>query len=202
MKFGKFSAIAFMAIAAVGITAGTADAQPAAIDQAVSTSGVEQGIGYNTALSRDAKIVTTTLDAGKFALSGNGAAVIVQAEGGAVVAEVPLSFEVAGHAIPVAYKIDDSGRSLTLTPEVSTKDIAELKDISSFDNFVQQANQNILGMIVGGLLGGFIGGLLGFGIFSLITGPTGIVLGALAGGAATGGQPFIDALTALANGQP
>jgi hypothetical protein len=42
------------------------------------------------------------LDAGKFALSGNGATVTVQADSGAVVAEVPLTFEVAGHAIPVA----------------------------------------------------------------------------------------------------
>ncbi|MEV6431136.1 hypothetical protein [Nocardia sp. NPDC051463] len=202
MKFGKFSATAFLAIAAVGITAGAANAQPVAAEQAVSTSGIEQGIGYNTALSRDSKMVTTTLDAGKFALSGNGAAVAVQADNGAVVAEVPLTFEVAGHAIPVAYKIDDNGRSLTLTPDVSPKDIADLKDISAFDNFVQQASQNIVGMILGGMLGGFIGGLLGFGIFSLITGPTGIVVGALAGGAAMGGQPFIDALTALATGQP
>ncbi|MFI7668500.1 hypothetical protein [Nocardia sp. NPDC049526] len=202
MKFGKFSAIAVMAIAAMGVTAGTANAQPAAIEQAVTTSGVEQGVGYNTGVSTDSKVVTTKLDAGKFALSGDGKAVTVQADSGAVVAEVPLTFEVAGHAIPVGYQIADSGRSLTLTPEVSPKDIAELKNINSFDNFVQQANQNILGMILGGLLGGFIGGLVGFGIFSLITGPLGLVAGALAGGAAQGGQPFIDALTALATGQP
>ncbi|WP_433198329.1 hypothetical protein ACQP1G_03645 [Nocardia sp. CA-107356] len=202
MKFGKCSAIAVMTIAAVGGTAGTANAQPAAIEQAVTTSGVEQGIGYNTALSTDDKVVTTTLDAGKFVLSANGNAVNVQADSGAVIAEVPLTFEVAGHAIPVGYQIADSGRRLSLTPEVSPKDIAELKNINSFDNFVQQANQNILGMILGGVLGGYVGGLVGFGIFSVITGTIGLVAGALAGGAVMGGQPFVDALTALATGQP
>jgi len=204
MKFGKFSTVAFMAIAAVGITAGTANAQPEATAPAegVTTAGVEQGIGYQSTLSGDAESVTTTVDNGAFEVADNGNTVSLIAANGAEVSQVPLAFEVAGQSIPMGHAIADDGRSLTLTPEVSPGDVAELKDISSFDRFIEQANQNLLGMIAGGAIGGFIGGLVGLGIFSLVTGPVGMVTGALVGGAAQGGQPFIDALTAVATGQP
>ncbi|WP_280417902.1 hypothetical protein [Nocardia carnea] len=202
MKFGKFGAVAFMAVAAVGITAGSANAAPATAAEGVTTVGQQQGIDYQSTLSSDAREVTTTVDAGTFALTDNGTTVSLIAADGAEVTEVPLTFEVAGRSIPVGHQIADDGRSLTLTPEVTPADIAELKDISSFDRFLDQANQNLIGMIAGGVLGGFIGSLLGLGIFSIVTGPVGTVVGALAGGAAMGGQPFIDALTAVATGQP
>ncbi|ONM47592.1 hypothetical protein [Nocardia donostiensis] len=202
MKFGKFSAVACMAIAAIGITAGTANAQPAAANEDITTSGVQQGIAYETTLSGDAKTVTTTVDAGAFEITDNGATVSLIAANGAEISELPLTFQVAGRSIPIAHEIGDNGRSLTLTPEVSAGDIAELKDISSFDRFMDQANKNILGMIAGGVLGGFIGSLLGLGIFSIITGPLGMVAGALVGGSIQGGPAFTDALMALINGQP
>ncbi|NKY36310.1 hypothetical protein HGA13_25055 [Nocardia speluncae] len=201
MKLGKFGAVAFMAVAAVGITAGAANAAPATAE-GVTTAGQQQGIEYQSTLSSDAREVTTTVDAGTFTLTDNGTTVSLIAADGAEIAEVPLTFEVAGRSIPVGHDIADNGRSLTLTPEVAPADIAELKNISSFDRFIDQANQNLIGMIAGGVLGGFIGGLVGLGIFSIITGPVGMVTGALVGGAAMGGQPFIDALTAVATGQP
>ncbi|MEU4314515.1 hypothetical protein [Nocardia sp. NPDC024068] len=202
MKFGKFSAVAFMAVAAVGITAGAANAAPAPATEGVSTAGVQQGIGYESTLSSDAREVSTHVDAGAFALTDNGTTVTLTAADGAEVTQFPLTFQVAGRSIPVGHDIADNGQTLTLTPQVSPGDIAELKNIGSFDRFIDQANQNIVGMIAGGVIGGFIGGLVGLGIFSLITAPVGMVTGALVGGAALGGQPFIDALTAVATGQP
>ncbi|GAA5046756.1 hypothetical protein GCM10023318_12500 [Nocardia callitridis] len=200
MKIGKFGATAFIAIAAVGISAGTANAAPESASKDVTTAGNYQGIDYQSTLADSTKTVTTTVEEGRFEINGNTATLI--ADNGSAVTEVPLTFEVAGRSIPVDSQITEDGHSLALTPKVSGDDISELKDINSFENFQEQVNKNLLGMIAGGMIGGFIGGLLGFGIFSIVTGPLGLVGGALAGGAAQGGQPFIDALTALAQGQP
>jgi uncharacterized protein YcfJ len=202
MKFGKFSAVAFMAVAAVGITAGSASAAPATPTEGVTTAGQQQGIEYQSTLSGDARAVTTTVEAGTFTLTDNGTTVTLIAADGAEITEVPLTFEVAGRSIPVGHQIADNGQSLTLTPEVGPADIAELKNISSFDRFLDQADQNIVGLIAGGVIGGFVGSLLGLGIFSIVTGPLGTIAGALVGGSIQGGQPFIDALTAVATGRP
>ncbi|RDI52081.1 hypothetical protein [Nocardia mexicana] len=208
MKFGKITATVFMAIAATGITAATAhgestvvNEQPAAVTAGNATSGVDHGINYHTTVSPTNMAITTTIENGKFEPAQNGAAVL-ESNDGAAVTEVPQTYEIAGRSIAIAQQIGADGRTLTLTPQMTPEDISELKNVSSFDNLMAQVQKNLAGVIIGGCLGGFLGGLLGFGIFSLITGPLGLVLGAVAGGYAMGGQEFLDAVTAVATGQP
>ncbi|MBB5914344.1 uncharacterized protein YcfJ [Nocardia transvalensis] len=208
MKFGKITATVFMAIAATGITAATAHGepaavaeQPAAVTAGNATSGVDHGINYHTTVSPVDKVITTAVDNGRFETAGNGAAVL-RSEDGAAVTEVPQSYEIAGRSIAIAQRISVDGRSLTLTPQPTADDISELKNITAMDNLIAQASKNILGVVAGAMVGGFLGGLVGFGIFSLITGPIGAVAGAIAGGYALGGQEFLDAVQAVATGQP
>jgi hypothetical protein len=202
MKFGKITAAVFMAVAAVGVTAGTADAQPAAVAQGVTKAGVEKGISYSTTLSGDAKAVSTAVNSGHFALTDNGTAVTLTSNTGETVAKVPLVFHVAGRTLSVAEQIDQGAHNLTLTPRVTPEDVAALKNVNSYSNLIQQLDQNIVGEIVGGVIGGVIGSALGVGILSFVTGPVGLLAGAAIGGAAEGGQPYIDALTAFAQGRP
>lgn len=206
MKFGKISATVFMAVAAVGITAGTAGAAPAQAQPAVSqqhqVSGTDHGIGYHAALSDNGKDIAATVDSGKFEVVNDGAAVALKSDTGATVAQVPLTFNVSGHSIPVSEQISADSQSLTLTPHATADDISELKNINSFTNLMTQIHNNMAGVVIGGMLGGMLGGILGLGIFSIITGPVGGLVGAMVGGAAQGGQPFIDAVKAFATGQP
>ncbi|WP_280471049.1 hypothetical protein [Nocardia cyriacigeorgica] len=204
MKFGKITAAVFMAVTAVGITAATANGQPAvANDPAVvtsgdATSGVVSGINYNTTVSPADKTITWSVDSGKFELTSDGSAVVLKSDSGATVDQVALRSEVAGLPITVDEEISADGRSVTLaatmTPEDSAKlkDVAELKDISSYDRLMEQVNKNLPGIAIGALIGCFVPFLW------IITIPAGAVIG----GYVMGGQPFLDALIAFATGQP
>jgi hypothetical protein len=205
MKFGKITATVFMAIAAVGITAGTADAAPAPQPAAVhndATSGVENGIQYHTVVSPVSRTITTTVSDGHFVLAPNGMSVALESNSGRQIDHVSLRPELAGHVFTVAQQISADGRSLTLTPTVSPQEIGQVKDINAINNLFAEINKNIVGVVIGAGLGGFLGGLLGFGIFSIITGPVGALLGAIAGGTAMGGQEFLNAVQAAATGRP
>lgn len=205
MKFGKITATVFMAIAAVGITAGTANAAPAPQPAAVhndATSGVENGIQYHTLVSPVSRAITTTVSDGHFVLAPNGSSVVLESKSGQQIDHVSLRPELAGHVFTVAQQISADGRSLTLTPTVSPRDVAQAKDINAMSNLWSEVNKNLAGVVIGAALGGFLGSLLGFGIFSLITGPIGIVVGAIAGGTAMGGQQFLNAVQAAASGRP
>ncbi|GAA5101140.1 hypothetical protein [Nocardia iowensis] len=201
MKFGLFAATTVLAVAAVGIAAGTVHAQTSAPDEP-STSGVEQGIGYRTVLTDNAGVITTAVEGGTFALADNGAAVALTSAAGAVVARVPLTYEVSGSRLSVAHQISDNGRELVLTPKADAEAIGEMQPISSMARLIAELNKNVVGVVAGGLLGGLLGSLVGLGFFSILTGPIGLVVGAIAGGYLTGGQSFLDAMTAVVNGEP
>src|SRR6266568_2312003 len=199
MKFGKITATVFMAVAAVGITAGTAAAAPAAPVQPTTvhndaTSGVLSGIQYHTVVSPVTRAITTTISGGHFVMAPNGGSVVLESNTGQQLDQVSLHQEFAGHAFTAAQQISADGRSLTLTPQVSPQEIGQVKDINAMDNLMVQVNKNIVGIALGAMLGGFLGGLLGLGFFSIITGPIGLVVGAIGGGYAMGGQQFLNAL--------
>ncbi|WP_406233641.1 hypothetical protein [Nocardia sp. NBC_01009] len=203
MKFGMFAATTVLAIAAVGIAAGTVNAKPAEeVIREVSASGVEQGISYRTVLSDVAGVITTAVDGGAFELVDNGAKVALKSASGAVVAEVPLAFDISGSRMAVAHEISDNGRKLALTPQVSAKNIGEMQSISSMARLVTELNKNVIGLVAGGLIGGLIGAVVGLGFFSIITGPIGLLVGAIAGGYIMGGQSFLDAMGAVVRGEP
>ncbi|GAA5044446.1 hypothetical protein [Nocardia callitridis] len=243
MRIGKIAATTLMAVAAVGIAAGTVNAQPTQhaepTQQAakeVSASGVEQGVSYHTVLSdrpvaddqaegaeaevsqaptttaapevtdpeivQSAKVISTSVDGGRFELAEDRSKVTLRSDAGDFVAEVPLTFQVSGRNLAVAQQISDDGKSLALTPTMNAKDVGEMQPINSMDRLMVELNKNVVGIVAGGLIGGLIGTIIGVGFFSIITGPIGLVVGAIAGGLAMGGQPFIDAVTAVLTGQP
>lgn len=205
MKFGKITTAVFLAVTAVGITAATANGQPAVATEQPAvvasggvTSGVAQGINYNTTVSPVDKTITWSVDSGRFQLTEDGSAVALIADNGATVDQVALKSEVAGLPIAVAQEISADGRSVKLaasmTPEDTTElqNVAELKDISSYDRLMEQVNKNLPGIAIGGIIGAFIPFLW------LITIPAGMLIG----GYVMGGQEFLDAVIAFATGQP
>ncbi|MFI6869023.1 hypothetical protein [Nocardia sp. NPDC050406] len=202
MRFGTFAATTVLAIAAVGISAGTVAAEPAAVDRQNASSGVDRGVGYRTVLADLDRTVTTSVDGGRFEMTADGARVLVRSEGGEVIAEVPLTFDISGQRLELVEQIDDHGEKLTLTPRMTAEEIGELRAIGSMDRLIAEIDRNIVGVVVGGILGGIIGAAVGLLMLSVITGPIGLIVGAIAGGMIMGGQPFTDALTAVATGQP
>ncbi|MBB5913858.1 hypothetical protein BJY24_002725 [Nocardia transvalensis] len=205
MKFGRLAATTLMAVAAVGIAAGTVNATPTATPapstsassapaRELTSSGVDQGVAYRAALSDDERVLTTTVENGRFEAVDDGKRVTLRSDSGAVVAEVPLSFRVRDRLLPVAQHISPDGRTLSLTPDSAAAQIGELQPVDPMSRLITELNNNVVGMVIGGVLGGLIGAVLGFFFLSWLTGPIGLLVGALAGGAIMGGQPFVDAL--------
>ncbi|WP_433522277.1 hypothetical protein ACQPZ2_34680 [Nocardia pseudovaccinii] len=201
MKFEKITAAVFVAISAVGITAATAHAELAVTEQPTvgdTTSGVDHGINYRITASPVDRVVIATVENGKFEIAQNGAAVLESGDGAAVT-EVPQWYAVGGRSIAIAQHIGADGRTLTLTP-TPTEDIAQLHDISSYDRLKEQINKNLPGVVGGAIVGGLLGACL-----PLIWGisiPAGVLIGGTVGGYVMGGPDFLDAVQALATGQP
>ncbi|MCP2289939.1 hypothetical protein [Nocardia amikacinitolerans] len=201
MKFGMLATTTLLTAAAVGLTAGAVHAKPAD-QQEVSASGVDQGVGYRTVSADASRVVTTTVDNGRFEIVDGGAKVVLKSDRGEVVTDVPLTYELSGQRLSVANEISEDGRKLTLTPTVDAKAIGEMQPVDSQARLATEINKNVVGLVAGGVLGGLIGAVLGLGFFSIITGPIGAVVGAIAGGYIMGGQPFMDAMNAAISGQP
>ncbi|WP_433598935.1 hypothetical protein ACQPXH_25000 [Nocardia sp. CA-135953] len=205
MKFEKITAAVFMAVSAVGITAATAHAEPAVTEQPTAvtvgdtTSGVDHGINYQITASPVDRVITATVENGKFEIAQNGA-VVLESGDGAAVTEIPQWFAVDGHSIAIAQHIGADGRTLAVTPTPTAEDIAQLKDISSYDRLKEQINKNLPGVVGGAIVGGLLGACL-----PLIWGisiPAGALIGGTVGGYVMGGPEFLDAVQALATGQP
>ncbi|MEU1547538.1 hypothetical protein [Nocardia sp. NPDC005745] len=201
MKFEKITAAVFLAVSALGITAATAHAEPAVAERPtaeVTTSGVDHGIDYQITVSPLDRVVTATVENGKFELAQNGA-VVLESGDGAVVAEVPQRFAVDGRSIAAAQYIAADGRTLTLTPTPTAEGIAQLKDISSYDRLKEQINKNLPGVVTGAIVGGLLGAcvILIWGVSI----PVGALIGATVGGYAMGGPEFLDAVQAFVANQ-
>jgi len=208
MKFGKFAATALLAVATVGIAAGTANASPPtstapvpAHAKVISASGIDKGVAYHATLSDLSRKLTTVVDSGRFELTPGGTEVDLRSGTGATLVKVPLSYKVDGSTVHLGQQISADGRQLVLEPKAgSAKEIGQLQPVNSMSRLMTQINQNVVGMVIGGLLGGIIGAVVGLFFLSWLTGPIGLLLGALAGGAIMGGQPYIDAFTAVLSG--
>ncbi|MEV6137867.1 hypothetical protein AB0L63_17735 [Nocardia sp. NPDC051990] len=202
MKFEKITAAVFMAISAVGITAATAHAELAVTEQPTAgdtTSGVDHGINYQITVSPVDRVVTATVENGKFEIAQNGA-VVLESGDGAAVTEVPQWYAIDGRSIAIAQHIGADGRTLTLTPTPTAEDIAQLRDISSYDRLKEQINKNLPGVVGGAIVGGILGACM-----PLIWGisiPVGVLIGGTVGGYVVGGPEFLGAVQALATGQP
>ncbi|WP_280339897.1 hypothetical protein [Nocardia neocaledoniensis] len=209
MKLGYSPVAALLVGAVVAITGGTATAQPETPTPQATTSGIDQSVRYEATLTEFSRVLTTTVTGGTFSTTADNTAVTLIADSGAEVTRIPLAYTISGTTVRVAQTISDNGRHLVLAPRASAteideiaSDIGELQTISPMSQLTNEINRNIVGVVAGGVLGGLIGTVLGFGFLSIITGPVGLVLGAIAGGYAMGGQPFLDAVTAAVSGRP
>lgn len=201
MKFEKITAAVFLAVSALGITAATAHAEPAVTERPtteVTTSGIDHEIAYRITVSPLDRVVTATVENGKFEVAQNGA-VVLESGDGAVVTEVPQRFAVDGRSIAAARHIGADGRTLTLTPTPTAEDVAQLEDISSYDRLKEQINKNLPGVVTGAIVGGLLGAcvILIWGVSI----PVGALIGATVGGYAMGGPEFLDAVQAFVANQ-
>jgi len=192
MKLKKLAAVATMTIAAMGITAGTSYAPPAAQDE----------INYESKVEGDS--VVTVIDAGEFQVSGDGESVELQDNAGNTVLSLPLAIQLGDLQLPFEREISEDGKTLTLTPvtdlskatPVAPEDkvgasltpvALKLTDVASPDENLK-AQQNFASQLgiataVGGLAGTIIGAVVGG--LGLLGGPVGlasITLGATVGG--------------------
>ncbi|MFE7802178.1 hypothetical protein [Nocardia sp. NPDC057440] len=173
MKFEKITAAVFMAISSVGITAATAHAEPAVTEQPIAgdtTSVVDHGINYQFTVLPVDRVIIPAVENAKFEIAQNGAVVL------------------------------ESGDEAAVTPTPTAEDIAQLKDISSYDRLKEQINKNLPGVVGGALVGGLLGACM-----PLIWGisiPVGALIGGTVGGYVVGGPEFLDAVQAFASGQP
>ncbi len=200
MNVSKFAATALIAVAATGITAGAAYAEPVpapapAQSEAVpSVQGADHGVGYISRLADAGKSVVTTVTGGKFSLDTDGKSVTLADNAGQVVTRFPLTVQPSGEKVEIAAAIDADGSQLTLAPKAAT---VTAKDISSQEWFFAELQRASLGAAVGAVIGGLIGLILG--VFPLIPGAA---LGAVIGLLVAGGQPLIDSGIAYFSGQP
>ncbi|KLL97077.1 hypothetical protein NJ76_10160 [Rhodococcus sp. IITR03] len=192
MKLKKLAAVATMTIAAMGITAGTSYAAPAAQDE----------INYESKIEGDS--VVTVIDAGEFQVSGDGESVELQDNAGNTVLSLPLAIQLGDLQLPFERQISEDGKTLTLTPvtdlskatPVAPEDkvgasltpvALKLTDVASPDENLK-AQQNFTSQLgiataVGGLAGTIIGAVVGG--LGLLGGPVGLAsipLGATVGG--------------------
>ncbi|GAA5096189.1 hypothetical protein [Nocardia iowensis] len=215
MLMRKFAATSALLIAALGVTAGTVNAAPAA-DAPINFTA--QGTDTQSIISVDAGSIVVEDDALK-----------IKATDGTVVAGTPLKFRLDDFEFPIA--ADIAGRTATLTPQLEM-DKAVYKPValpfedkapwkSEYDREVAAFNRMkdtiamgaTIATLVGGLGGAAVGCVLGGALGGLVVGGTivglfgpfvgGIIAGCLGGAAAMGalgtiaGQLFITAPVAI-----
>ncbi|MEU4311897.1 hypothetical protein [Nocardia sp. NPDC024068] len=180
MRIEHIAATALISIGALGVATGTAaaDAQTAAD---IAVRGTEQGVGYVVAPAETGTAIATTLDAGSFRLTADGAAVTLADASGRTLTTLPLGLAAAGRTAPLAADISADGRTLTLTPGASTPASHHVAELVA-DPGTEARKMHNAG--IGALIGGGIGAVLGFflgGVGALITIPIGAGVGALIG---------------------
>jgi hypothetical protein len=162
MLMRKFAATSALLIAAMGVAAGTANAQPAA-------PAADAPINFTAKTTDNSSIITT--DAGSLVVEDN--ALKIKAANGNVVAGTPLSLRIDDFEFPIA--ADISGRTATLTPQIDPAKAVYKPVALPFEDTApwktpydrEQAAWNRLkdtiatGATVGTLIGGLTGGTLG-----------------------------------------
>ncbi|MDH6677356.1 hypothetical protein M2284_001554 [Rhodococcus sp. LBL1] len=174
MKLTKFAATSALVIAAMGVGAGTAYADPAPSADTV---------GYTAHV--DGRSVVTVLDAGGFRVTSDGKFVEIQNAAGTVLQALPLSYRIGDREFSIAPLVE--GRTLTLTPET---DPAKAKPVDVAQPFVGPTNVAALGDNLA------VFEKLGDGVSTAVT--VGSIVGTLVGavaGCAIGGTPL--ALTGI-----
>ncbi|GAB0102676.1 hypothetical protein JMUB6875_16450 [Nocardia sp. JMUB6875] len=198
MRFKKFAATSALAIAALGISAGTAYADPAPAPTAEAIHWDAKIEGASVVLKTD--LGSLTQQDGQFQVR--------DADGGLVTA-FPLSFQMDGLAHPVAAQID--GNTATFTPNMDPAaatpapapvlhDVASQADqdaawsAASSQFGIATGMGTLIGTLIGGIGGCALGAVLGTPVLlpgwvggCIMGAGIGIPLGAAAGLVLTGG---------------
>ncbi|MFF0546111.1 hypothetical protein [Nocardia thailandica] len=169
MQIKKFAATSALVIAALGVTAGTAHATPAATDTAPGTAVQTQvlpGINYTASVVDNSVVLRT--DAGSLTTQGTQFQVLDNA--GNLVAGLPLTYRKDGLEWPIAAKIEGNVATLTPSTDPATAHPAEMlqpvaaQEIGGADfntALSTAATQFGLATAVGTLVGTLVGGVLG-----------------------------------------
>ncbi|MET9490496.1 hypothetical protein [Nocardia sp. NPDC006630] len=185
MKFRNIAATATIAIAALSITAVTANtayAEPNASSNNSVTTDIAPGIHYKANIVDHSVVIAT--DAGSLAVKDNQVQIVDGT--GAAVATVPLSYQRDGKSFPIAAQID--GNTATLTPNTDpaagqpiapSAPVIKEVDATANANFNQALSNLTNEVSVGVALGSLIGTVVGAGI-GCIAGGTAVALGATA----------------------
>ncbi|WP_405166313.1 hypothetical protein OG203_15220 [Nocardia sp. NBC_01499] len=188
MLMRNFAATATLLIAALGVTAGTVNAAPAA----------DAPINF-TAESTETQSVVS-IDSGSLVVEDN--ALKIKAANGTVVAGTPLQFRLDDFTFPIA--ADVAGRTATLTPQLDMNKAVYTPVALPFEDKApwkseydreQAAWSRMTGTIsLGASIATLVGGIGGAAV--------GCVLGGIVGGAVVGGTiiglfgPFIGGIAA------
>lgn len=187
MNLRSLTATAALAIAALGISAGTSYADPAPLPGPV---------GYESRVID--KTVVTTLTGGLFELKDAGKSVDVKDSAGNVLVSLPMAYNLDNLQFPILSQVADAGTKLILTPGTErAKAIAQptlLHEVASVDENQKAmsafSSQLGIAMAIGGLVGLTIGAVVGgvLGLLGVFAGPTVIatVLTGIAVGAGVG----------------
>ncbi|MFE3259689.1 hypothetical protein ACFXPS_21130 [Nocardia sp. NPDC059091] len=218
MRLKNFAAVSALVVAALGVTAGTVNAAPAADNAAIN---------YTATNSETNTIIRT--DGGSMVVENGN--FLIKAANGNIVAGMPLKVQVDDFTFPIAAEISD--HTATLTPQYDMDHAvytpANVKDValpyedqapwkSDYDR--EQAAWNrmkdtiamgaTVATLVGGLGAAAVGCVLGFGVAGLASAPlaalfgAGPLIGCLVGASTIGflgtiaGQLFITAPVAIA----
>lgn len=179
MKLRKFAATSALVIAAMGVGAGTAYAQPAP---------AQDEVGYQAHI--DGRSVVTVLDAGGFHVTSDGRFVEIRNDAGQFIQTLPLTYRLGDREFSIAPVVE--GRQLTLTPETdpakaTMADVAGPTlpplpiDLSMLDKLAEGVDSAVT---VGSLIGTIIGAVVGCGLAgsTIAACPAAIATGAGAGG--------------------
>ncbi|PXX63106.1 hypothetical protein DFR70_106160 [Nocardia tenerifensis] len=217
MLMKKFAATSALLIAALGVTAGTVNAEPAA--------EAEAPINFTSQATDTQSIIS--IDSGSIVVEDD--ALKIKAANGTTVAGTPLKFRLDDFEFPLA--ADISGRTATITPQLDMNKAVYKPVALPYEDKAPWKNEYdreqaawsrmtstismgaTIGTLVGGLGGAAVGCVLGGALGGTIVGGTivglfgpfvgGIIAGCLAGAAAMGalgviaGQIFVTAPVAI-----
>ncbi len=198
MRPNKFAATAVLAIGALGLSAGIVQAQAIPVHTGIQGSGhqnvimpgadiqvtgiqgtghqgVDHDIPYTVTPAADGSGVVSTLATGHFVLAPDARSVALTDAAGNTVVTVPLGLRTTTGTVGLTPRIENSGRTLTLTPQ------STVRPIDDYSDTIARKQYNAA---VGALIGAGIGAVLGFflgGVGALVTIPIGAGIGALIG---------------------
>lgn len=181
---------------ASAIALATAVNAPSVIAEPASVTVPATDVGYRSEVSDGT--VRTTIDAGRFVLVPDGRSILVIAEDGQPVAQIPLGIAVGDQQYDVRQRISADSRSLELAPDLASgRPLAQPvaspleNQLAADESLSKMAQAAAIGPLVGAAAGAILGVVVAvascavLAIGCLLTGLP--IIGVFAGGGALAG---------------